>query len=106
MAKTPWKIHEEFGILLEDLTRNDLNPLHQRPQNNWKVNRNPNSHRNSGRSQNGIEHKITVANGIFVQSGFSIRPDYRNAVLGIYKSSMENLDFANDLPAATRYINK
>lgn len=106
MAKTPWKIHEEFGILLEDLTSNDLNPFHQRPQNNWKINRNPSTSRHGARSLNGIEHKITVANGIFVQSGFSIRPDYKSAVLGVYRSSMENLDFINDLTAATRYINR
>lgn len=49
---------------------------------------------------------MAVANGVFVQQGFSIRPDYQSAVLSVYKSNMKNLDFARDSGVATKYVNE
>lgn len=106
LSKNPWKIHEEYGLLVDDVTKDKINPQHQRPQHNWKL-----SGENSGRNNyqgngNTVEHRITVANGLFVQNGFSIRPEYRSAVLGIYQSNIQNLDFSEDMEGSTKYINE
>lgn len=77
-----------------------------RPQTNWKAYGNPNSRLTDPKQYDGDEYKIAVANGVFVQQGFSIRPDYQNAVLNVYKSHMKNLDFARDSVQATKYINE
>lgn len=77
-----------------------------RPQPNWKLygNQRPNGNRNV--NDDGDEYKVAVANGVFVQQGFSIRPDYQSAVLSVYKSNMKNLDFARNSAQATRYVNE
>ncbi len=77
----------------------------KRPQPNWKLygNQRTNSLRNSNDND---EYRVAVANGVFVQEGFSIRPDYQTAVLSVYKSHMKNLDFAREGTAATKYINE
>lgn len=102
LAQNPWKIHEEMGLLLEDLTRNNVNPFHQRSQHEWKVNRGP----VSGAYRNELsDYRISVANGLFLQTGFSLRPDYRSAVLGTYRSNIQNLDFERNLPESIQVIN-
>lgn len=110
LARNPWKIHEEYGLLCDDITKNAVNPQHQRPQNNWKLSRPPATaerRKNAPQNDDGhFHHKITIANGLFVQNGFSIRPDYRSAVLGVYQSNIRNLDFAGDMIGSTRYINE
>lgn len=74
-----------------------------RPLPNWKL-YNP---RSNARLQNdGDEYKVSVANGVFVQQGFSIRPDYQSAVQSVYKSNMQSLDFARDSAYATKFINE
>lgn len=103
-VQNPWKIHEEMGLLVEDLTSNNVNPSHQRSQHDWKINRGPPVSEAYGNELN--DHRINVANGIFVQTGFSLRPDYLSSVLGTYKSNMQNLDFENDILGSVRSINK
>lgn len=91
-----------ISIRIVKLTKNFTTP---RPQPNWKLygNQRPNRLRNDN---DGDEYKVAVANGVFVQQGFSIRPDYQSAVLGVYKSNMQSLDFARDGTSATKYINE
>lgn len=74
-----------------------------RPQPNWKLNGNP---RSNGHNNDGDEYKVAIANGVFVQQGFSVRPDYQSAVQSVYKSNMKTLDFARDSVQATKYINE
>lgn len=91
-----------FFILAQELIEPKFKT---RPQPNWKLYGNPRS--NGLRNNNdGDEYQVAVANGVFVQQGFSIRPDYLNAVTSVYKSSMKNLDFARDGVHATKYINE
>lgn len=112
LAQNPWKIHEEFSLLIEDIIRDTPNPMHPRQQENWKLAFNsrvePIRGVQSYRPNDGheIDHKISVANGIFVQNDYSLRPDYRSAVLGIYQSNIKNLDFAHDAAQSTKYINE
>lgn len=78
-----------------------------RPQPNWKLYGNQQQRSNRPRNSNeGDEYKVSVANGVFVQQGFSIRPDYQSAVQSVYKSSMKNLDFARDSLSSTKYVNE
>lgn len=46
----------------------------------------------------GVEfgNNINIAGGIFVQSGFKIRPQYIELAKSIYKSDVIELDFAKD----------
>lgn len=74
-----------------------------RPQPNWKLNGNA---RSNGPNNDGDEYKVAVANGVFVQQGFSVRPDYQTAVQSVYKSNMKTLDFARDSVQATKFINE
>lgn len=65
--------------MLEDLVNNDLNHTRARAEVPWrakanesyilKINKPP-------KNDTEPKHVITVANGIFVQKGFSIRPEY------------------------------
>lgn len=102
LAQNPWKIHEEMGLLLEDLTLNRVNENHRRAQPSWKVSRGPVSRLNRNELS---DYKLTVANGLFVQNGYSLRPDYKSAVLGIYRSNMQNLDFEKNLSGSVQAIN-
>lgn len=50
--------------------------------------------------------RISIANGIFLQNGYSIRPDYINAIHSTYKSELQRLDFQHKSELSTRYINR
>ncbi|KAG4075008.1 hypothetical protein HA402_014587 [Bradysia odoriphaga] len=104
LINNSWKIHEEFGLLIDDIAQNMRNDAHPRAQPNWKVYGGQRSNRLRN-TNDGDEYKVSVANGVFVQQGFSIRPDYQSAVLSVYKSSMKSLDFTRDGVYATKYIN-
>lgn len=101
LNSNPWKIHEEFGLLIEDVAAIFSNPKHRRPQAKWKINQTQNSF-----DRNTIDQRISIANGLFVQNGYSIRDDYRNAVLNTYKSTIFNLDFSADAKGSSEFINR
>lgn len=100
LSQNTWKVHEGFSLMLEDLEREDPHPGRRRHQDPWITQRAP-SH-----SERNSEQQISVANGIFFQNGYSIRPDYRNAMESAYKSTLQRLDFANKPELSTQYINK
>lgn len=111
LTANPWKIHEDFGLLLEDVTRVDgQNPTRRRSPTAWKVHRGPAmpsaAAGGSYRGDTLSDYRVSVANGLFVQQGYSLRADYRTAVLGIYRSNLKTLDFERDAAAATGFINK
>lgn len=116
LSRNPWKIHEEFGLLLEDVARVDgQNPTRRRAPTAWKVNRGPAQPQETAAAPGGTyrgddssvgDYRVTVANGLFVQNGFSLRADYRSAVLGIYRSNLKSMDFEKDPKQATDYINE
>lgn len=109
LSQNPWKIHEEFGLMIEDIAKDFPNPQHKRPLDFWQIHRTPISafinHRHTTRDPRSFQN-ISVANGIFIQKGFSIRLDYKDAIESAYKSSMHSLDFTNNAPQSTAYINK
>ncbi|KAG7188358.1 hypothetical protein KM043_008013 [Ampulex compressa] len=49
--------------------------------------------------------RLDIANAIFVQNGYSIRPEYRTIVENCYKSEVLNLDFARNGGEAKNVIN-
>lgn len=98
----PWKIHEEFGLLIEDIAAIFSNPRHPRPKVQWKANQT----QNFGLNRNLTNQKISVANGLFVQNGYSIREDYRDAILNTYKSTIYSLDFAQNARGSSQFINR
>lgn len=107
-SRNAWKMHEQFGILIDDLSREQANPLHHRAQDYWQTHRMPmwtNGHhrRNANEPSN---QQISIANGIFVQNGFSIRPDYVDAVQSTYKSTLNTLDFIRNAKLSTNAINE
>lgn len=145
---SPYKIHEEFGLILEDIT-SDIKSLDRvRPQVPWRTkpymfhsrggigmsNRfsfpsddqpqqpsyeAPSMRQSRGegrdeyyRSENYLnapentEHKIYIANGIFVQDGYSFRPNYKTVVETVYKSELKVVDYQNNGQAAAREINE
>lgn len=109
LANNSWKVHEEFGLLIEDLARDMPHPLHNRPHDFWQTHRRLTSNFASRPIDDGDPRSfqtISVANGIFMQNGYSIRPDYRDAIQSTYKSTLQRLDFFNKSDLSTRYINR
>lgn len=86
--------------MIDDLSRDIPHPGRRRHQATWKTQRNPANRHNTTRQQ------ISVANGIFFQNGYSIRPDYRSAMETAYKATLQRLDFANKPELSTTYINR
>lgn len=76
----PSKYHEQFGLMLNDLQYTNVNSggATKRPNANWrhtKLKRAP--IRTTSRNKSPVEHIIKVTNGLFVQSGYTLNPDYR-----------------------------
>lgn len=93
-------MHEEFGLMIEDLSRDLPHPGRRRHQDLWKAQKVPINNNSIS------EQQISVANGIFFQNGYSIRSEYRNAMESAYKSTLQRLDFANKPQLSTQYINR
>lgn len=90
--------------MIEDLVRDSPNPLHQRPHDYWSMHRPPNQNSDSDLQQS--NQHIAIANGIFVQNGYSIHRDYIDGIQSIYKSTVQRLDFEHKSELSTRYINR
>ncbi|CRK93960.1 CLUMA_CG007486, isoform A [Clunio marinus] len=108
-SQHPYQIHEEFGLLLEDLVNNSPNPTRYRENVPWRANASRHYVRKTMRHQSNLpnydEHMISVANGIFVQRDFSIRDEYREVVQNIYRSKIQRLDFRGEPRASAKFIN-
>lgn len=80
LSTYPSKYHEELGLMLNDLQHlNSNRGAYNRRQNaNWRnTNLKSAPIRSSGRTEVAVDHIIKVANGLFVQSGYTINPHYR-----------------------------
>lgn len=129
LSTNPYKIHEEFGNIIEDLISEYQTPIRNRPTEPWKE-KGDRSKRQVGFNfpqsdqypsasgtheemrqadpgfQSGtVNHKIAVANGIFIQNDYSLRPDYKTVVESVYRSEIKSLDFERNSAGATQYIN-
>lgn len=89
--------------MIEDLVRELPNPFHQRNHDYWQMHR-PRTRKPDSNLQS--NQRISIANGIFVQNGYSIRPDYINAIQSTYNSTLQRLDFQHKSELSTRYINR
>lgn len=104
LAENPWKAHEEFGLLLDDIDRDLPNPNHRRPM-FWDQLSGAARRTQSRLNRTDDRQKIYVANGVFVQNGFSIRLDYKDVVESVYRSTLHTLDFARYGQHAMEFLN-
>lgn len=99
-------IHKELSEIIEDLVTDIPNVNRPRKACAWKKDFEEMFANRMQRYQpDEIHHEIYVANGIFVQKDFSIRPNYKAAVQSVYKSELKNLDFRTQGQATAKYIN-
>lgn len=89
--------------MIDDLNRGNPHPGRRRHQTEWIAQETP---VNKYDSSVPAEQQISIANGIFFQNGYSIRPDYQNAVESVYKSTLQRLDFSNKPDLSTHFINR
>lgn len=93
------KVHETFGELVNDAITNypEVN------ENNEQKTRKFYNVKNQNET---IVHQISVANALFLNKEFAIRPAYKTAAQTIYHSEVNNLDFAGNSVEAKNTINK
>ena len=51
-------------------------------------------------------YTLSVANGVFVETGFTLRQSYRSLLSSFYSASFDQLDFSGDPTGAADYINQ
>ena len=51
-------------------------------------------------------YTLSLANGVFVDTGFTIRQSYRSVLSNSYSASSSVLDFSGDPKGAAHYINE
>lgn len=102
-----YQIHREMSGIIEDLVSDIKSPDRPRDDCAWKQQfQEYFSEKMEKFRPEDIHHEIYVANGLFVQKGFSIRPSYRSAVQSVYQSELKELDFKNDGMGSSNYINR
>ncbi|XP_055683576.1 serine protease inhibitor 28Dc-like [Lutzomyia longipalpis] len=91
----PGRLHEDFGASIGDLLATSVDDVNGKGEKtNTIVN-----------GAGSLDHHVSIVNGLFVQNGFSIRPDYRSVVESIYRSEITELDFLNHPTDAASFIN-
>lgn len=103
LSQRTWKVHEELSLMIDDLNRDIPHPGRRRHQAQWKAQSTPVNTYNAALPAN---QQISIANGFFYQNGYSIRPDYQSAMVSIYQSTLQRLDFANKPELSTKFINR
>ncbi|XP_058056316.1 uncharacterized protein LOC131207707 [Anopheles bellator] len=110
-------IHLGFGRLFQDLVSNEpsLEPLVTWRQND-KCNRFDEEEEeddyplppaaNSANVSSHDQHKISLANGIFLQDQYNLSQWYRTASMDLYQSEVRSLDFDDDPVGSTNQVNQ
>ncbi|XP_073825648.1 serpin 28Dc [Musca autumnalis] len=110
----PGKFHQIFSSMLDDMQHFDVNTAgaagvtNMRKHPNWfytTIKKLIGGSASTRKSEE-IIHTINIANGLFVQDGYSLNPDYRQIVGSIYASHLAQLDYKTKLQEAIRYINQ
>uniref|UniRef100_A0A6B2EJH8 Putative serine proteinase inhibitor n=1 Tax=Phlebotomus kandelakii TaxID=1109342 RepID=A0A6B2EJH8_9DIPT len=91
----PRSLHEDFGASINDLLATSIDDVNGGVE---KAN-------TIATGAGSVDHRVSIINGLFVQNGYSIRPDYRSVVESIYKSEITELDFENHPEDAASFIN-
>ncbi|KNC29032.1 hypothetical protein FF38_10172 [Lucilia cuprina] len=108
LVENPSKYHEEFGLMLNDLQHTNVNAggLNKRTNANWRFTTLKTAPvRSTSRTKTPVEHIINVANGLFVQSGYTLNPDYRQVLKSIYETELQQLDFQTKNLESRDHIN-
>ncbi|XP_065356954.1 serine protease inhibitor 28Dc [Calliphora vicina] len=109
LIQNPSKYHEEFGLMLNDMQHTNVNigGVNKRPNANWRFTtlKTAPVRASSNRVKPPVEHIIKVANGLFVQSGYTLNPDYSQVLQSIYESELQQLDFQTRSREARDHIN-
>uniref|UniRef100_A0A1I8Q8A1 Serpin domain-containing protein n=1 Tax=Stomoxys calcitrans TaxID=35570 RepID=A0A1I8Q8A1_STOCA len=109
LERHPSTYHEIFGSMLSDMEHFDVNANNEVPTQRksppWRHSMSMNMNPRGGKKPEGILHTISVANGLFVQTGYSLNPDYSQVVSSIYDSQLTQLDFIRKSREAVKYIN-
>uniref|UniRef100_A0A182PDB7 Serpin domain-containing protein n=1 Tax=Anopheles epiroticus TaxID=199890 RepID=A0A182PDB7_9DIPT len=110
------EIHISFGRLFQDLVSNDpsLEPLVT-----WRLNDKCNRYDEEEEEDDDFppppsasnpneypSHQISVANGVFLQRGYTPARRFLNLTQRIYQGTVENLDFERAPDRAASYINE
>lgn len=93
------KIHESFGELVNNAITNYPEEKDSDEQKSRKF-------FNVKDGNETIVHQISVANALFLNKDFEIKPAYKTAAQTIYHSEVENLDFSTKSVEAKNTINK
>lgn len=98
------KSNEVLGSMLDEI-KEDIYHAHRNRTRFWSQFSN---HLRRPHIQRGnlTEQRIEVANGIFVQNGFSLRREYQDVVENVYNSTLHRLDFKNSGAQTMQYLNK
>uniref|UniRef100_A0A1B0DJV5 Serpin domain-containing protein n=1 Tax=Phlebotomus papatasi TaxID=29031 RepID=A0A1B0DJV5_PHLPP len=91
----PRSLHKDFGDSVNDLLATSVDDVNGGNERTNTITTGAGS----------LDHRVSIVNGIFVQNGFSIRPDYRSVVESIYRSEITELDFENHPDQAASFIN-
>lgn len=93
------KVHKTFGELVNDAIINYPEVMENDEQQTRKF-------YNVKNENQTIIHQISIANALFLNKEFAIRPAYKTAAQTIYHSEVKNLDFARNSVKAKNTINK
>lgn len=107
LARQSYKIHEQFGLILEDVVTNY--PIRHRQNPNWKLKEARPALpvvQEARNNNDDVPHNIEVVNGLFIQDGYSLRTPYARAMRSVYHSEFKPLDFLKNSSGAKEYINK
>ncbi|GAB0096835.1 Serine protease inhibitor 28Dc [Sergentomyia squamirostris] len=90
----PVHLHENFGASITDLLASSIDDITK-----------ANDRNTIATGAGSVDHYVSMANGLFVQNGLSVRKDYRSVVESIYRSDITELDFERNSQDAAKYIN-
>jgi serpin B len=48
---------------------------------------------------------VSIANKLFINQGFSVKPDYKQIMQNVFMSDIDSLDFSNQPEAARQTMN-
>ncbi|XP_055915805.1 serine protease inhibitor 28Dc-like [Eupeodes corollae] len=100
------KIHEEFGSLLVDVMQSEGRfPKRSRSTAEWRLKPFTGHSLGFGGKNDLGDHTVRVSNALFIQNGFSLKPDYAYAAQSVYKSEVTPLDFVHYPEQSKDYIN-
>jgi Serpin (serine protease inhibitor) len=105
---TMCEVHEQFGKLLRDLVatiewrQKEVSeaPINAETNDDYDINA------DEDLDDEPREHKISVANALFVQHDFDITRNYKQAMQKVYRAGIYDVNYATDPAKAANFINR